>query len=278
VRIAILLILFSSVAVRAFGAEKITSSYYVNMTKKLKDHTFRRLIMPQLKAMKTEYYLLIKKIEPASESSIKLKDLVKKALILDRDRKNICSPYDIDKCPEITKELYNQLRKIDLLLLKMLSVKFDKLDEKKLRMHVALHEQLDQIAGLNYSMLHLIEKYIILDQTHFHPSTPHDKIFNRNLYQLNVLTDNIITELLPKKYKSTFQQVYSLFFQPIERYGLAEKDSVWYLRRLEELNLSWNTFHMKITKDTDNVPKSLLNVVRIMHNRWNSTLKVVLRK
>jgi hypothetical protein len=127
-------------------------------------------------------------------------------------------------------------------------------------------------------MLHLIEKYIILDQTHFHPSTPHDKIFNRNLYQLNVLTDNIITELLPKKYKSTFQQVYSLFFQPIERYGLAEKDSVWYLRRLEELNLSWNTFHMKITKDTDNVPKSLLNVVRIMHNRWNSTLKVVLRK
>jgi hypothetical protein len=67
------------------------------------------------------------------------------------------------------------------------------------------------------------------------------------------------------------------FFKKVDEKLLFEKDQEFLIKRLEELNLAWNTFHMKMTKENNDLSSQNIKLIKIMHNRWNSVLKIVLR-
>ncbi len=86
----------------------------------------------------------------------------------------------------------------------------------------------------------------------------------------------MLTQLLETKLRRDFHAVWMHFFKEVDQKVLYEKDKNYMVRRLEELNLAWNTFHMKMTKGNHNLPKSIVSLIKIMHNRWNSCLKIIL--
>ena len=71
--------------------------------------------------------------------------------------------------------------------------------------------------------------------------------------------------------------VWVLFFRNIEKLGPTVKDRKYLMKRLEELNIAWNTFHMKTTKGPYQIDPKIQSSIKIMHNRWNLVLKVILK-
>ena len=49
----------------------------------------------------------------------------------------------------------------------------------------------------------------------------------------------------------------------------------WFILELGGLNTTWNTFHMNLEKGEAQLPDGVLSTVKMMHNRWNSILKLI---
>jgi len=93
-----------------------------------------------------------------------------------------------------------------------------------------------------------------------------------------VSSELILPALISTEFKVVFDQVWYGFIKPIDRHILQESNIKYLLKHLGDLNLSWNAFHMRVAKSELRMKKSELQTVQIMHNRWNSILKVILRK
>ncbi|MCR9204457.1 MAG: hypothetical protein NXH75_07770, partial [Halobacteriovoraceae bacterium] len=97
------------------------------------------------------------------------------------------------------------------------------------------------------------------------------------IHEMLLSSELLMTQLLDGEMKDDFHAVWIHFFKEVDQKLIYERDKIYLLKRLEELNLSWNTYHMKMTKGNHDVPKNIVSLIKIMHNRWNSCLKIVLR-
>lgn len=143
---------------------------------------------------------------------------------------------------------------------------------------LGLDFNLDQMHLLNFNVLNIIEHaFIVLDTDYLHY---YKKINNLThyLHGLRVLSEIEITSLLSGKIQPDFESAWKNFFLKIDKYILIQKDTDFLINNLGPLNLSWNTFHMKMEKGHSEFNISNVKFIKIIHNRWNSILKIILRK
>lgn len=251
-----------------FDAKKFTVS----------DSSYRRYIIPQLKSLLKEYYHILEKIDPLQKEVITVKAQTIKMSQAWSKIKKTC----LDITPECTdglRDIYHLSRDLDQNLSTYLSEKMVfPSDNLKVDSTLKLHGSLDKLFNLNYKNLHAMEEYLITFDT---PLFPYNKIhrhLGQNLHLMNLTCEFAMTGKLIPEIQEEFDFAWTHFFKIVEDHLLANRGQKFLLNRLGELNMSWNAFSMRMTKGNLKVPSDVSKIVKLMHNRWNSILKIILKR
>ncbi|MCF8058807.1 MAG: hypothetical protein K9K67_05905 [Bacteriovoracaceae bacterium] len=263
------------------GHAQVRSSYFLYDTKKinLDDRSFERYIIPQLKAITQEFYHILKKLHPIHDSTIKLFLQLSNTERTFKKYHKKCKEID-DECFENLKELYGQSRKLDQLIMEPQNnlVKLTNTGSShELEGMLHLISGLGQMGNQNYRLMHALEEYILTANTSFFPFYDGKSLIEPTIHKMLLSSELMLTQLLEGELRDDFHAVWIHFFKEVDEKILYQKDKIYLIKRLEELNLSWNTFHMKMTKGNHNLPQNIVGLIKIMHNRWNSCLKIILR-
>jgi hypothetical protein len=259
---------------------QVPSTYYLYGKEQLNlnDVSFRRYALPQLKAMTQEFYHILRKLHPLHDDLIKQKSHLNRMSETYQDFQENCPEVSPD-CLDRLKGLYLQSRRFDQMALDLQErkISFNKVkDQEKVNALLTLTGTIDKMANQNYRLMHKIEEYLITTNTTYFPYFDGKKEIYPILNKMKLSSELNMTILLEPKYRKEFDFVRAHFFRQIEFRVVSKKDKKYFLKRLEELNIAWNTFHMKMTKGSNPLPRSLTKFIKIMHNRWNSVLKIIL--
>jgi hypothetical protein len=243
----------------------------------LSDDSFKRYAIPQLKGIVQEYYFLLKKIRPINNDLVAIKSQIQSMNSLWREWSAKC--HDIEgECLSRLKEFYTTARGLDskVLALQKQNPIQQAAQSTSIDSVLTLSRTLDEISNLAYKVLHLSERLMIIAETPFY-SGPTGATANMLplLHTLKLSSEQMITSQLGSILHEDFSQVYYQFIKSIEDNVIETGNKAYLLDRLEELNIVWNTFHMRMAKGGRDVGGNL-GLVLIMHNRWNSILKIIL--
>lgn len=259
---------------------EVPSSYYLYEKKplKLNDASFNRYVIPQIRAMGQEYYHLLRKLHPINNSIIQIKLKVIDMNISYQTYLSECRK-DTVECLGVVDKLYKQARELDSLVLKLKSrqLNLKGIKTEEVASLLKLIHSVDEISSHVYRLIHKLEQLqITLNTSYF---TFHDSSYDMNeiFYHLDLASEFILTTLLNKGLKNDFDFARAKFFKSTERYVVQKRNKKYLLSQLENLNISWNTFHMKMTKGNHQPTREVKKLIKIMHNRWNSVLKIILR-
>ncbi len=253
---------------------------YNNKKPKLNNTSFNRYVIPQLRAISKEYYHILVKLHPIHKTLITLnsqgKTLVKNLDSFEKSCQDMTP-----ECNEKLKEVYKVSRSIDKTILEVQKYKVtmngkDHLQDSGLY-YMKLLAQLDQIGNNNYKLLHYLEEYRLTSNTNYSSYFSKKHIIKSLIHEILINTKMIMTGFLNKNIQSDFEAVWFQFITPIEKNVIENRQKDFLIDRLDGLNMAWNTFHMKMTKGNHKMPKPIISTIRIMHNRWNSILKIILR-
>lgn len=270
------LLLFSS---STFSQVKTTYFLYDDKKLKIDPRSFTRYVLPQIKAINQEFFLILKKLHPLHESTIQIYQHLKE---MERDYISFskeCSKLDQD-CHQSLHNIYQQSRKLEGYLLKPQMQEMDfsaaqNIDHTDSLLH--LLSDMTLIGNTNYRLMHTLEEYLLTANTTYFNFFDGKKIIEPKIHQMVITADLMLIPLLTKELKEPFHAVWIHFFSKLNEHLIHKKDQEFLISRLEELNLAWNTFHMKMTKENNDLPSNLIKLIKIMHNRWNSCLKIILR-
>ena len=244
----------------------------------LLEASFRRYVLPQLRGMSRDWERLLIKLEPLHEELVSLRKQGDELSGAWEKSKLACRSHFSQECDESYQKVHAVGRKIDVAGLIFW--------EKQTGLHppgegsgpmMELSMNLGKVLRSNYLVLHYLEEGLFFSSTHWNR---HGKLVGRIdplLVDLRFYSNAAITGFLPKAEKEMFDFVRDNFFSPLNIYVVKKKDREYLLRHLEELNISWHTFHMKLTKGFKKYPKSVKVYFTTMNKRWNSILKIILR-
>lgn len=245
----------------------------------MKPAVFRRYIRPQLRSIVREYFHILKKLDPYQENLINLWSNVQKLNDLWVKWKLECPVATDDVCKSTLKEIYIESRKLDLLTLDFQrnNLGFKKKSNDSIDNVIKLSTSLDNIHNMNYKVLHIVEEAMMIRGTPYKSNALLNESLTSLLHEMLVNSELIMSSLLEKQFRPVFDLVWTSFIKKIDRNILFKGNEDFLVTHLGDLNMAWNTFHMKVSKSDLRLPKSQLQIVTIMHNRWNSVLKVLLR-
>jgi len=239
-----------------------------------------RYVRPQLRSIVKEYFHILKKINPSQENLIDLWYSVQKLNDLWVKWKLECPVSSEEVCQNTLKEIYKESRELDLATLDFQKnhLGFKGRSGDYLDNSIKLSNSLDNIHNMNYRVLHIVEEAMLIRSTPYKSYALLNESLTALLHEMLVNSELIMSSLLEKEFRPIFDLVWTSFIKRIERQVLFKNDKDFLIDHLGDLNLAWNTFHMKVSKSDLRLPKAQLQIVSIMHNRWNSVLKVMLRR
>jgi hypothetical protein len=248
---------------------------------KLSKPSYHKYVRPQIKNIIADYFHIMKKIEPAEQDLISIRKKSQKMNDYWDLWTTQCGKNQSEKCHGYLSSLYKESRALDNVILSFqnqrLRIKnFGK--TKILDTVLHLSSAIDNISSVNYIILHFTEETLMTDTTSYQASNVKKAKITLLLQDMLVSSELILSALISPDFRMVFDQVWYGFIKPLERQILSAPDPKYLLSHLGDLNMSWNAFHMKVAKSEKRMKKSELQVVQIMHNRWNSILKVLLRK
>lgn len=257
---------------------------YSHFTYKKKDsnltkESFYRWARPQARNIVSDFFTILKKLDPIHTNLIALNKQVQKLSYSWQDLNEKCFKIS-DVCREDFKQFYLHSRKVDSLILKIRENNVDLssvTDSEKLDSLVALTKGLNKIAILNYELLHYLEETLMTSGTSFEAYTNSKGRFVSLIHYMKITSKLILTAQVDKRYKKDFDFIWINFMSKLDYYIVHKKDKKYLEGRLEDLNIAWNSFHMKMAKGNKGFPKVHIKLVSIMHSRWNSILKLILR-
>jgi len=238
-----------------------------------------RYIKPQLKAMVSEYYQTLTSLHPLNSQLITVKELTQKTRGEWKNWNKRCTTWnencvqDLRKIKKIQKDLEVQTTTLQKQI-------FDKsffTSQFLTDSLFLLSSDLDELSMLNYKTLDAMDMIPILAIDSNIPLQGKIDFIENQLNIMQLLSEKIFTQLLPKNLKRQYSELWFFFVKDVERYLALNKTDAFFLNKLEYLNQNWNTFHMLLSKHIVQAPQSTINTLSIMHNRWNSILKVLLK-
>lgn len=240
---------------------------------------FNRYIKPQLRSIVREYFHILKKLEPSQEDLIELWVSTQKLNDLWVKWKQECPVKTEEFCKSTIKDMYQEARKLDLLTLDFQknNLGFKIKSNEYFDNIIKLSTSLDNIHNMNYKVLHIIEEIMIIRSTPYQSEALKNERLTILLHNILVNSELILSSLLDKDFRPEFDLIWVSFIKKLDRQILFKDDKDFLTNHLGALNLAWNSFHMKISKSDIKLPKAQLQIVNIMHNRWNSVLKVFFR-
>lgn len=246
----------------------------------LSDASFRRYGIRQLKSIKIEFFHLIKKMTPHS------KDLIQLQKRLARIHKNslklsLTCPHKLDNCQPQLKEVYRQLKNLDRVLLSLQGPKlsFSKAkSSSEINTLIEIYTNLSEMSQENQKLLHSLELQLIVLKTPFRSPQMHALDYQQRIHQMLLLAEINMTALLGEPLRREFYDLWVNFIKKTDLRVVQTRDKEHLINRLEDYNFAWNTFHKNLSKAYDKKLSSvILRTLGIMHNRWNSILKLMLR-
>ncbi len=250
-------------------------TYHFNIKKyPLSQQRYQRYARPQLKNMTKEFYYILKNFSPTLKEIINSReDFLRHVNFLQE-----ISFLSLDNPAEVKRIFiaYDYLIKINrsLMYLKLQIAK--ELNTFKTSEDYIAHfpELLTKLISLEdhlYQLINKLKNSIDISQ--------------QELVQIKQITfliyhkfNYLMIDTLPGQLKVEFERVWFYFFRPLEKYILPAQSPHPFLERVEDLNMVWNTFHMKISKGEMRVPVNGHKIIITMHQRWVSILKLFLKR
>ena len=254
--------------------------HYKNKKVELTNERFNRYIRPQLRNILEEYYFLLRKMGRLEDGNLNLRE---KAFLLDQDWvqfENSCvQKNDKESCLKKLRSFYVKLRIFDVLLI---STKSDSLkliqpgSSSKLDTYLNYFDKLDYLFILNYKLLRQIEIFQIKFETNSSHISRESEYIRNTIREILLTCEFLLGSTLEGNLKNVFDLLWVKFIKKIEKNLIYGKNKKYLIENLGKLNLAWNAFHMKMVKSNIGINKSFVNLINIMHNRWNSILKILI--
>ncbi len=273
--IAVLFILFTAnttVAQYSFYAIKKSDI-------RMSNESFRRYARPQIKSIINEFFHILKKVSPESEPVINTRRNLQQLYLESVELTKFCDLRDItlnDKCATQIKDFSRKLKLFEARLYKYISnykLKSNRIDDS-----IAFNVLLQELVLSNAKINHHFDEFKMLRGTGFQRYSKSPIHIERVLHESLKVVDLKLNILVLHDYRVEFDNVWSSFIRILEQRILLPNDKDYLLDNLERLNIDWNSFHKNMTKGNYDIPLSKVKVTNIMHNRWNSILKLILRR
>lgn len=229
---------------------------------------FNQSILPSIKKLVDDYYVLLVKLDPLNKEIILLKENISALKKKWQGFTELCFK-NKEKCNEVFLDLKNDFIKENQRILKIendfkLSPKMGKkLNDSR----VILSKTLSSISDNSHRALVSLNLFRF-QRKEFYEITDLLKDMKLNL---NILT----TSFLEEEYQDNFYFIYSNFFKMLENDIIEKSNLELFKRELENLNISWNSFNMKVPKWRNSLPPDSLALLDSMHKRWNSILRLI---
>ncbi len=226
--------------------------------------SFTRYVEPQLSAIVTDFYKIIK-LNQLTE----IVDIVAvyKKLKQTINEKNIETNY---------VEIYKQVNAFEIELLK-LSNSWPDLSQVSVKQLLRLSMDSSKITNSTYELLHIFEAGLALEKEELTLFIQEQGI-ELKIHQLLIRTRMALIDQSPTALHDYLDFVMSNFIAPIEDHLSQTKDYRQLASRLEELNMAWNSFHQNLTKGNLKIDSQTNQTLGMIHARWVSILKVMLKK
>ncbi|TDJ04564.1 MAG: hypothetical protein E2O68_07995 [Deltaproteobacteria bacterium] len=260
-RILILFLLLGNLN-SAFGY-----SYFYFDSKKVNvsNRSFHNYIRPQIRNLVQDFYSVLKKINPLQEDTINLKILTHRFKKKWKDYLPHCKKEECTDNFEDLKSLAKRINKKTLKLEKKISGLFSK--RRNIDSTIQLSDYSGKISDIWYNILNHLENPLLLKEK---------KQVGIYLNQALINTEIILISPLDDEIQKNFYFVWSNFIKKLEQEIIEKQNLKFLVTRLEELNITWNSFYMKVPRWKELISGTPKNQLKIMHRRWNSILKIIL--
>jgi hypothetical protein len=229
---------------------------------------YRLYARPQLNNMTKEFYHIISKFSFYAEDLLSSRKLFLQKLYVLQEQLHNCNA---ESCHKVIKTaLYNSI----------------KLNQQLTQLKRSLATDINSFTISENDLVHFTKFIRLCFKLEYQLETQLNKTYLQQNFQ--TITKSIqgiyhqfnylIIDTLPLNIKKEFEQVWFFFFRPIEQYVLPSMDPDNFLKRVEDLNITWNSFHMKISKGEMKIPRNGHKIILTMHARWVSILKLFLKK
>lgn len=253
--------------------------YYDKKKITVNKDSYERYIKPQLKNIKTEYYFLAKKLNPLQNTIIKLRESVQtfigqynrkfKDCIIQQKEQSYCE-VDVSSLLDVAYDIDR-----NIMALRKESLLPENFNAENISNYFVFEKHLDDLEILNSTIQRYLELRNIISGTVYTTYTTHFTDLSNTVIRLNHTMNFVFIDQLPDEERETFEALLIHFIAPLEENMIDNFEPSWFVLELGSLNLSWNTFHMNLEKGSKTFPESLVNLVKIMHNRWNAVLKTI---
>ena len=276
IKVFLLLILLLGIQSKCFCYQFY--SYHIDKIN-VPNSMFVRYINPQIRSIMQGYYHALKKLHPMNEELISSKNVIL-SFFIDWNRwKKECTVITIE-CKESLNKIHKMSKTIENKMLKIqnsIHTQFKKQDPFEFDSIIQITNQLDKISNLNYKILHVIENIQIISQDVDMSYNLKNESISTSINEMKIISERIITELLPRKIKLVYLNFWNFFIKHLEEFIIYKRKKTFFLQKLGELNFAWNNFSMKISKQIIVLPQNISNQTIIMHHRWNSILKIIFK-
>lgn len=237
-----------------------------------------RYARPQLKSMVREFYHIISKFSPTLEKIVEGRKKYKSITDFLGTFQSDC--YQNQECMKKLNEAYEKIRGLNLTLLELKKISSEEINTFTTPedYHVHLPELMEKMIQLEDTLMNIRQSYDIETSTSYRVVSKQEKNIQKLNFSIVHLFNYTMIDALPNDLKKEFEKVWFFFFKPVEKYVIPDPTSDQLLKRAENLNMVWNTFHMKISKGEMRVPTNGHKVIITMHRRWVSILKLFLSK
>lgn len=278
-----LLVLSILIIGNAFGSTAKNINNYFSYDDKVincTDYEFKNYVLPQVKNISSEFYLFLRKLDPVNNDIINLKLDIQSLYYSWDDLIDPCSK-QLDQCQKDLSKFYKQAGSIDK---RITSLQAQQLlagvtDNFMIDNRLNLTHILYELANLNYRLIHRIEAMLVKrtsQQENFATELKFD--LQPIIQEMKLTSELMLTSLLNEQLRDNIHFVYMNFIKLLEDFVVRKEDKNYMITRLEETNIAWNSFHMKITKGNESGAIPNQNIINGIHSRWVGILKVVLDK
>ncbi len=239
---------------------------------------YRHYAKPQLNNMRKEFYHIIQKFSFFGDQIVKSRNNFLTNIYLFHNFTDSC--YQDNECLSKLEKAYKSLKLMNNNLLKLKYQIATKLNTFEVSdIHTTNFTQLmSNTLLLENLLLNVIHSIHIDTEESYKTTTKHEKQIRKIIFSMYHQLNYLIIDTLPQDLQKDFETVWFYFFRPLEKYILPAKDGAVLLQRTEELNMAWNSFHMKISKGEVRIPTNGHKIIITMHRRWVSILKLFLKK
>ncbi len=249
-------------------------AYFIDDAK-IHPSSFRRYIRPQASSIIQDYYTTLKLLQNNGEQGYELKKTLRKTRAQLITLKQTCPTYLSLDCKQDISAISEGLAEFEknfIIFGQTLNCNAQNIDYclEQIQKNNQLHKETLKIMAQFDEIKLLLDKKEKLFLT-----TDLEKKYN----EFEFFFHNFQITMLDKEYQEAFQKIYRFFIEPMETWYLTDKENLdFFVTNIEGFNKTVNEFNFNINKKmADDLPKGVGVMVKTIHNRWNSILRIILR-